>query len=51
MKLGLEVKREGLNLIKALLWCKTSLEQNDLKSAMAELQWRVIAIGVWRGKG
>ena len=37
MKQGLEVERAGLNLIKALLWCKNSLERNDLKSAMVEL--------------
>ena len=37
MKQGLEVERVGLNLIKALLWRKNSLERNNLKSAMAEL--------------
>ena len=31
MKQGLEVERAGLNLIKALLWRKKSLEHNDLK--------------------
>ena len=37
MKPGLEVEREGLNLIKALLWRKKALEWNDLKISMAEL--------------
>ena len=36
MKQGLEVGRLGLNLIKALLWQKNSLESNDLKIAMEE---------------
>ena len=39
MKQGLEVERGGLNLIKTLLWHKNALEMNDLKIAMAELQW------------
>ena len=36
MKQGLEVERAGLNLIKALLWRKNYLENNDLKSLMAD---------------
>ena len=36
MKQGLEVERAGLNLIKTLLWCKNSLEWNNLKILMAD---------------
>ena len=40
MKRGLEVKEEGLNLIKPYYSVEMALERNELKSAVVEMGWR-----------